>query len=129
MLWANTKEFGLAEDTADGIYFAMDQDTRVGSLLVRTSGDPMTLANSVRNAVREFDPETAVANVETLEMARKDTLTPPRILTSLLSLFAGLALIVALSGIGGILALSMSQRVQEIGIRITLGAQPQISWA
>ena len=56
----NTKEFGLAEDTVDGIYFVMDQDTRVGSLLVRTSGDPMTLANFVRSAVREFDPETAV---------------------------------------------------------------------
>ena len=36
----NTKEFGLSEDTADGSYFAMDQDTRIGSLLVRTSGDP-----------------------------------------------------------------------------------------
>ena len=59
----NTKEFGLAEDTVDGIYFVMDQDTRVGSLLVRAAGDPMTLANFVRSAAREFDPETAVAFV------------------------------------------------------------------
>ena len=78
----------------------------------------------MRNAVREFDPQTAVANVETLEMARRVTLTPPRVLTSFLSLFAGLVLLVALSGIGGILPLPVSQRVKEIGIRIALGPQP-----
>jgi hypothetical protein len=74
--------------------------------------------------IHESDPETAIPNLETLEQARGDTLASPRLLANLLGLFAVLTLVIADTGIGDILALSVNQRIHEIGIRLAVGARP-----
>ena len=127
----DTKEYSLSETLSDQVYFPMEQvgastssSWSIGSLLIRTNVAPMALASQVRAIMRESAPDTAVSRLETLEEARQETLTSPRVVATLLAFFAGVALIVAVSGIGGILALSVSQRVKELGIRLALGAQP-----
>jgi len=119
----DVKEFGLNRDTPDEVYAPVEQHPgHVGAVLVRSAGDPATTIKAVRRAIRDVDPEIAITRVETLNQTSSDSLSLNKMTTRLLSLFAILALVIAVSGVSGMLSLSVSHRVREIAIRRALGA-------
>ncbi len=121
---ADVHDLGLDHAPTLQAYAAIAQFGGVGTLVVRTAADPAAMGLQLTRAVHEVDSSTAVSQVITLDQALSESVASPRTTAILLALFAGLALLIATAGIGGIMALTVSQRVKEIGIRIALGAQP-----
>jgi putative ABC transport system permease protein len=121
----DAKYVSLTEKPRRHFYMPLAQEPRLFdmTLQVRTAGDSRKIGDLIRGQVREMDPNLPIYAATTLQIQIDDSLTGERLLTWLSSAFGILATLLAALGLSGVVAFSVAQRTQEIGIRVALGAR------
>jgi putative ABC transport system permease protein len=122
---ADVDDESMLSGPAVTVYQPVQQLRYAGRLFVHADGDPYALVPLMTKTIQELSAEQPVENAATLQDVRAGALAPDRLKAFVLSGFAGVALLIAVVGVGGVLAFSVSARTREFGVRLAVGSSPR----
>jgi hypothetical protein len=121
---ADVDDENIVPGPALTVYHPFEQEIGGGRIFVHARTDPYALVPPITRIVRDMSAEQPVERAATLDDVRAEVLTPDRLNTLVFGIFAGVALAIAIVGVAGVLAFSVSGRTREFGIRLAVGSQP-----
>ena len=122
---ADVDDENVVQGAALTVYHPVQQMRVAGRVFVHTAGDPYALVAPVTKIIRAMSANQPVERPATLNDIRAEVLAPERLNTFVLSGFAGVALLIAVVGVAGVLAFSVSARTREFGVRLAVGSSPR----
>jgi ABC-type antimicrobial peptide transport system permease subunit len=122
---ADVDDENIVPGPAMSVYHPFEQEIGGGRLFVHARTDPYALVPPITRIIRELSADQPVEQAATLEDIRAEVLAPERLNALVFTVFAGVALTIAVVGVGGVLAFSVSARTREFGIRLAIGSAPR----
>jgi predicted permease len=122
---ADIDDENVVPGPAMAVFHPLEQEMGGGRLFVHAKADPYALVPPITRLIRDLAPEQPVEQAATLEDVRAEVLAPERLNTLVFGVFAGVALLIAVVGVAGVLAFSVSARTREFGIRLAVGSEPK----